>query len=107
MITIRNDDFPDIERDMKIIANKRLDILKDAGLADPKSKGADIGPFLSPPRGYLLSGDNFIMMFEPDAFDFQSAVDLVERDGDASIEFWILADDTVIDFGELDPPEEE
>lgn len=98
--------YPDIKRDMIIIGNHRLGVLLSFGLAPDRSEGGKpIPPFNCAPRGYLLSENGIVLLFDPEVFDIESSLGAIHDIDSPKLEVWILEDDEVVRFFELDIPE--
>jgi hypothetical protein len=92
--TIKN---PVIARDLPIIANYRLQAGKEVGRFPPWAMSADVKPFRFPPRGYVVSGDKFIMLFNPACVDIELCLPSL-HDVALPIEIFILKNHKVIDY---------
>lgn len=105
-------EYPDLERDMKIIARERFRMDKAEGhVGKDEREAAAIPPFRCPIRGYLCTEDELLMLFFPDVVDVDMCVDAIRDVEDDVVECWILEDDQVVDYREYpdepDAPESE
>ena len=98
-------DDPDWQRDCLIIANARLRALIDAGLVSSGEQGRPVEPFLCRPRGYLMSEMDWVMTFDPDSI-IRDELWRVVSHGITPFEVWILENDGVVEFAEIQPPAE-
>ncbi len=91
---------PNIDTDMAIIANTRLGQLKEHGLVQPDSKQLLVKHFKCHLRGYLVSKDRLLAMFDPKILKPAAFSQVIPKNY-FPIECWILENDQVKDFGEL------
>lgn len=91
----------DIGLDMEVIARERLRRMKADGVVPKSAPEPMIPPFGCMRRGYLCSGGEYIMMFNPDAVAADLCAKAVNFATDVVIECWILYDDKVQDYCEF------
>ena len=94
-------EYPDIGLDMQLIARERLRILKSMGLVPNNESEPEIASFKCTLRGYLCTGQEFHVMFMPDAVDLPACVKSLIAVQDDTVECWILQDDRVIEYKEF------
>lgn len=96
--------YPDIQMDMHIIANRRLALLKEHRLAPVDDPGFTIQPFKCAWRGYLLKG-GLILMYDPGAFNVEYCLPAINHP-DPPYEVWVLEDDQVVLCYEVPEPDD-
>jgi len=106
MPTIKRD-WPDIETDLKIIANRRAAIIRDSGIigavdSAEEFKFFDIPSFTCNTRIYISNRGAVLAILPFDAFDEITLITevLLTHIENPPLEVWILKDDQVIQFWE-------